>query len=83
MLTQQYEFAKVQEAKETPSVKVLDAANIPEKKSYPPRLVIDAAGGRAGPGVRRGLAMGQHRLAGEADSGHPCESLPGTRFMRD
>ena len=39
-LTQQYELAKVQEAKETPSVKVLDMASIPEKKSYPPRLAI-------------------------------------------
>jgi len=40
MLTGQYELAKVQEAKETPSVKVLDPAKIPEKKSFPPRLVI-------------------------------------------
>jgi uncharacterized protein involved in exopolysaccharide biosynthesis len=39
-LTQQYELAKVQEAKETPSVKVLDAARVPEKKSFPPRLLI-------------------------------------------
>jgi uncharacterized protein involved in exopolysaccharide biosynthesis len=39
-LTQQYELAKVQEAKETPSVKVLDVARIPEKKSFPPRLLI-------------------------------------------
>jgi len=40
LLTQQYELAKVQEAKETPSVKILDPAGIPEKKSFPPRLVI-------------------------------------------
>ena len=40
LLTQQYELAKVQEAKETPSVKVLDAATIPEKKSFPPRFLI-------------------------------------------
>jgi len=40
LLTQQYELAKVQEAKETPSVKILDPATIPEKKSFPPRLVI-------------------------------------------
>jgi capsule polysaccharide export protein KpsE/RkpR len=40
LLTQQYELAKVQEAKETPSVKVLDPARIPEKKSFPPRLQI-------------------------------------------
>jgi len=39
-LTQQYELAKVQEAKETPSVKVLDPANLPERKSFPPRLLI-------------------------------------------
>jgi uncharacterized protein involved in exopolysaccharide biosynthesis len=40
LLTQQCELAKVQEAKETPSVKVLDAPKVPEKKSFPPRLVI-------------------------------------------
>jgi uncharacterized protein involved in exopolysaccharide biosynthesis len=40
MLTEQYELAKVQEAKETPSVKVLDPARLPEWKSYPPRLLI-------------------------------------------
>ena len=39
-LTQQYEAAKVEEAKETPSVKVLDAPDLPEKKSFPPRLLI-------------------------------------------
>src|SRR5438477_5688542 len=40
LLTEQYELAKVQEAKETPSVKVLDPRKVPEKKSFPPRLVI-------------------------------------------
>lgn len=40
LLTEQYELAKVEEAKETPSVKVLDPARVPEKKSYPPRLLI-------------------------------------------
>jgi capsule polysaccharide export protein KpsE/RkpR len=39
-LTRQYELAKVQEVKETPSVKVLDEPRVPERKSYPPRLVI-------------------------------------------
>lgn len=43
-LTQEYELAKVQEAKETPSVKVLDPANVPEKKSSPHRLLIIVAG---------------------------------------
>ena len=45
ILTQQYELAKVQEAKETPSVKVLDAAVVPERKSFPPRLLITLLGG--------------------------------------
>jgi capsule polysaccharide export protein KpsE/RkpR len=40
LLTEQYELAKVQEAKETPSVKVLDPARVPERKSFPPRLEI-------------------------------------------
>src|SRR4029077_6693238 len=39
-LTQQYEIAKVQEAKETPSVKMLDEANLPERRSFPPRTLI-------------------------------------------
>jgi uncharacterized protein involved in exopolysaccharide biosynthesis len=43
-LTQQYELAKVQEAKETPSVKVLDPPDVPEKKSFPPRLLIITLG---------------------------------------
>jgi len=39
-LTKQYELAKVQEAKEIPTVKVLDTANTPDKKSYPPRTLF-------------------------------------------
>lgn len=40
VLTQQYELAKVEEAKEIPSVKVLDLADVPERKTFPPRLLI-------------------------------------------
>lgn len=39
-LTKEYELAKVQEAKEIPTVKVLDPPNVPDKKSFPPRLLI-------------------------------------------
>jgi capsule polysaccharide export protein KpsE/RkpR len=39
-LTKEYEMAKVQEAKEIPTVKVLDFPHIPDKKSFPPRLGI-------------------------------------------
>jgi capsule polysaccharide export protein KpsE/RkpR len=40
LLTQQYELARIQEAKEIPTVNVIDPANVPEKKSYPPRLLV-------------------------------------------
>jgi capsule polysaccharide export protein KpsE/RkpR len=43
-LTQQYEIAKVQEAKEVPSVKVLDPPDIPEKKVFPPRMLLIIVG---------------------------------------
>jgi capsule polysaccharide export protein KpsE/RkpR len=39
-LTQQYELAKVQEAKEFPSVKVLDLAELPDRKVFPPRTLL-------------------------------------------
>ena len=44
LLTEQYELARVQEAKETPSVKVLDRAIVPEKKSSPPRFAVSLLG---------------------------------------
>jgi uncharacterized protein involved in exopolysaccharide biosynthesis len=45
ILTKQYELAKVAEAREMPTIKVLDAANVPEIKSFPPRLLIVLSGG--------------------------------------
>jgi capsule polysaccharide export protein KpsE/RkpR len=44
ILTQQYELAKVSEAKEIPNVKVLDAPLAPEHKSFPSRLLIMTIG---------------------------------------
>lgn len=43
-LTQEDELAKVEEAKETPTVRVLDPPAVPQKKSSPPRLLIVAIG---------------------------------------
>ena len=48
LLTKQYELARIQEAKEIPTIKVVDVPELPEKKSFPPRLLIIclfAAGG--------------------------------------
>jgi len=44
LLTQQYELARIEEAKEIPVVKVLDAAAVPERKSFPPRLILGILG---------------------------------------
>jgi uncharacterized protein involved in exopolysaccharide biosynthesis len=41
MLTQQYEMSKIQEAKEIPTVKVLDSPSQPERRYPPPLLVIE------------------------------------------
>jgi capsule polysaccharide export protein KpsE/RkpR len=40
LLNQQYELTRMQEAKEIPTIRVIDPANLPEKKSWPPRLLI-------------------------------------------
>lgn len=44
ILTQQFELAKIQEAKEVPSVKILDPPDIPEKRTFPPRFLILVTG---------------------------------------
>jgi uncharacterized protein involved in exopolysaccharide biosynthesis len=45
LLTQEYEFAKVQEAKEIPTVNVLDGPLFPEKISFPPRVLMTVIAG--------------------------------------
>ena len=42
MLTQQYELARIQEAKDVPAIRVIDAPGVPEKKSFPPRAIFAA-----------------------------------------
>jgi capsule polysaccharide export protein KpsE/RkpR len=40
LLTQQYEMARIEEAKDVPVVSVIDSPGIPEKKSFPHRLLL-------------------------------------------
>ncbi len=73
-LTQEYELAKVQEAKETPSVKVLDVPSVPERRSYPPRLQIVLVGislGLTGAGL---WILGKERW-GEIDTLDPAKQF--------
>jgi hypothetical protein len=40
LLSQQYEIASINEAKDTPAIKVIDPPGVPERKSFPPRLLL-------------------------------------------
>jgi len=40
LLTQQFEMARIEEAKDLPAITVIDAPGIAEKKSFPPRLWV-------------------------------------------
>src|SRR5437870_12156273 len=40
LLNQQYELARIQEAKEIPTANPIDPASLPEKKSWPPRALV-------------------------------------------
>ena len=40
LLTQQFEIARIQEAKDIPVLSVIDSPGIPEKKSFPPRTLV-------------------------------------------
>lgn len=44
LLNQQFYQAKIEEAKDTPTIQVLDEAKVPEKKSRPFRMLIAATG---------------------------------------
>lgn len=77
LLTQQYEMAKIEEAKEIPVVRVLDPADVPEKKSFPPRMVISGLGMLLTLVVTCTCILGKH----EWDS--TGESNPQKAFLRE
>ena len=62
LLTQQYEMAKVEEAKEIPTVKVLDAAIVPTKKTFPPRTVIVILGMMLGTTIAMSWVAGENEM---------------------
>jgi capsule polysaccharide export protein KpsE/RkpR len=73
-LTKEYEMAKVQEVKEIPTVKVLDHPNIPEKKSFPPRLLIMLLGTELAIALATTLVFGKAAWDG-TDSNDPRKVL--------
>jgi uncharacterized protein involved in exopolysaccharide biosynthesis len=74
ILTKQYELAKVQEAKEIPTVKILDAANIPERKSGPQRTRMMFLGTCFGVFLAVGYVLALDRWQ-SFDSHHPLRVL--------
>jgi capsule polysaccharide export protein KpsE/RkpR len=44
LLTQEYEMARIEEAKSISTISVIDSPSWPEKKSFPPRLIIMLSG---------------------------------------
>lgn len=69
-LTKEYEMAKVQEAKEIPTVKVLDNAIVPDKKSFPPRFPIIFLGTALALSVAGGWVLANQKWE-ETDAGDP------------
>ncbi|MCH8856466.1 MAG: hypothetical protein IIA03_09550, partial [Proteobacteria bacterium] len=57
MLTQEYEKARIEEARDTPTVNVLDVAVVPELRSRPKRKILVLLGGIVGLGWSSLLAL--------------------------
>jgi capsule polysaccharide export protein KpsE/RkpR len=76
-LTQEYEQAKVNEAKELPSEAVLDPPDVPEKKSFPHRALITVLGGLGVLAAGIAVVLGQSRWQ-ETDP-----HSPGKAFARE
>jgi len=77
LLTQQYELAKIEEAKEIPVVRVLDPAEVPEKKSFPPRMLI------GGLGMSLALLGACTYLLGKHEWNSTDQSNPQKAFLRE
>jgi uncharacterized protein involved in exopolysaccharide biosynthesis len=76
-LTKEYEMAKVQEVKEIPTVRVLDPANVPDKKSFPPRVFIVLLG------TSLALCFGTAFLLGSASWKAIDPKNPGKQFAAE
>ena len=64
LLSQQAEAARLDEARESPVVQVLDRAQPPDKKSWPPRVFLVALATVAGAIAASAIALFQAHRAG-------------------
>ena len=63
LLTQQYETARIEEAKDVPVVSVIDRPAVPEKKSFPPRALLVILATAATVAAAAGFILLSHRWA--------------------
>ncbi|MBI4715123.1 MAG: hypothetical protein HY760_04170 [Nitrospirae bacterium] len=82
LLTQQYEVARVQEAKDSPIVQVLDVAKVPEKKAKPKRTLMVAIATAAATGMAIFIAfilegVERVKIQGHTERVTPASGLPG------
>src|SRR5208337_4959388 len=72
-LTKQFEMAKVEEAKDLPTVRVLDEADVPEHKSRPHRSIIVLLGAGLAFLLACAYILGENWWSGtESDSTLKC-----------
>jgi uncharacterized protein involved in exopolysaccharide biosynthesis len=74
LLTQQYELARIQEAKDVPVVSVIDSPGIPEKKSFPPRLLLAELLTLVSTSIAAALLLAWHRWS-RISSSDPRKAL--------
>ena len=71
MLKQQYEQARIQEMRDTPTIQVLDTARAPEKKSRPKRVMTAAMAGVMSFGLTLFLVIVLEYIEGEKSKKSP------------
>jgi uncharacterized protein involved in exopolysaccharide biosynthesis len=83
-LMKQYEVAKVEEAEEIPSVRILDLPTYPERRVSPPRSLIAISGALLGFGLGCGIVLG--RIAwrqADGSTGRKALALATLEAIRD
>jgi len=74
ILTKQYELAKVEEAKEVPTIQVLDPARVPEVKSHPQRRLVTLIGALVAAMMAACFVIASMRIL-NLDLSHPLRIL--------
>jgi len=81
-LAKQYEVARIDEAKESQVIQVVDVAVPPEKKSWPPRLLLIISGTLSFTILGCMLVFGEHSFGGQLRALRAGLSSPGSREPR-